>query len=517
LFVSTKLIVDIASKEAAMYKIFKHLTVTMLGSILAAGCSTIDSSVDRQPFTDSLFKQPAEDVQNPVVEQPHKSQPIPPSNAPILREKFLPAAPPKTLLARIEQGFTLSPPESPLTNRLTEQYARKNNLEQMFIRAAPMLYMVVEEVEKRNLPIELAFIPFVESAFNPRATSHAGAHGPWQFMPHTGKRFGLANDRFRDDRRAWMNSTRAALDYLTQLHAQFKDWHLAIAAYNAGEGRVEGARKKAIATGLRPTFDNLQLPQETREYVPRVFALVNILRRSSEVTLPDIANEPSLTLVELTQDFDVTLAARFAGLSEAKFRYFNPSFSGPLIAVATRPELLLPIEAAQKFEVALANHHGATATWSLHKLAQPMSAPEVASWLSISVATLASANPIPNGHRYKAGTSLFVPRRNANQSITSAQIVQAVLMTEPMLRRVSVKPRKGETLLSLAYRNCVTPQQLQSWNKALADVNHKSKLSRKEVYSLWVPVSKKPTKFEKVAKYSVNDDRKTRDQKTKRT
>lgn len=389
------------------------------------------------------------------------------------------------LLARLTRGFRLTPPNTPLVAQFAAQTVQRGNLSAMLLRAAPMLYLVVEEVEKRQLPLELALIPFVESGFNPRATSHAGAHGPWQFMPFTGKRFGLANDRFRDERRDWLNSTRAALDYLTLLHGLFGDWPLAIAAYNAGEGRVEAARGRAIKSAVAPHFENLNLPKETREYVPRVFALAALLASPPGIVLPIIPNEPSLALVLVDRDIDVRLAARLAGMSERDFRHFNPGFAGPLIVAATRPELLLPVEAARAFTLALDAHVGPTATWGLAKIPRAMTVAEAAKAMAVPVAVLLSVNPLVNGHRYRAGSSLFVPRAGEAKAISSEQVLQATFMTEIQAPPKRAHPLKGDTVASFARRHRISVAQLQAWNSGLAKATGKTKLASKKLLVVW--------------------------------
>jgi membrane-bound lytic murein transglycosylase D len=376
--------------------------------------------------------------------------------------KIVPATPLETLWERLRAGFKLAAPGSPLVTRFAQQYAANNVLDFVGRRAAPLLYLVVEEVEKRGLPLELALIPVVESGFAPAATSHAGAHGPWQFMPFTGKRFGLAQDRMRDERRAWLVSTRAALSYLQTLHAEFGDWHLAIAAYNADEGRIAGARRAAQAAGIDPRFENLRLPNETREYVPRVFALAQLIATQAQ-TLTPIPNSSSLAFVPVTQDMDVRLAIRLSGLPEAQFHQLNPAFSGPLIVAATEPELLLPIEAAQTFEAALSRHAGPMATWRMRRLGQTVSASDLAQALGTSLAILLEHNPLPAGHRYRVGAAIFVPyvheRYGDAAQLTLEDVRNAVLLTEPLYQRLVLSmTRPGSSRLTGATRGIVQAQ-----------------------------------------------------------
>lgn len=368
----------------------------------------------------------------------------PNEDAELLAIRLLPGTSPTNLWERLRTGFALAAPDTPLVAQLAAQYAISNVLDSAGRRAAPLLFLVAEEIEQRGLPLELALIPFVESAFQPAATSPVGAHGPWQFMPYTGKRFGLVQDRLRDERRAWHASTRAALDYLQLLHAQFGDWHLAIAAYNAGEGAVETARRRALAAGVEPRFENLRLPRETREYVPRVFALARLITTQAAPLTP-IPNVQALTAVAVSRDMDVKTAVHLSGLTEVRFRQLNPAFNGPLIVAATAPELLLPSEAAQDFAAALARHTGPLATWYLLRLHRAATATALALELGVPPFDLVAANPLPRGHRYRAGASLFVPRdaRQAESvpALTLEQINNTALVTEPAL--LHAVPRQG--------------------------------------------------------------------------
>src|SRR5574343_471205 len=180
---------------------------------------------------------------------------------------------------------------------------------------------IVEELERRNLPLELALLPFIESAFNPQAVSRAKAAGMWQFMPATGRHFDLKQNAFRDDRRDVLASTRAALDYLQKLYNMFGDWHLALAAYNWGEGSVGRAIARNQKQGLGTSYVDLTMPAETRMYVPKLQAVKNLVSapQSYGATLPVIENHPYFQTVTLTRDIDVALAARLAEVDEDDF------------------------------------------------------------------------------------------------------------------------------------------------------------------------------------------------------
>jgi membrane-bound lytic murein transglycosylase D len=206
-------------------------------------------------------------------------QVIAPLKAPIVKAKIDDVAePPADIWVRVRQGFAMPDLENDLVKDREAWYAaRPDYMVRMTERSRRYLFHIVEELERRNMPTELALLPFIESAFNPEAVSSAKAAGMWQFMPATGKYFDLKQNIFRDERRDVIESTRAALDYLQKLYSMFGDWHLALAAYNWGEGSVGRALAKNKAAGLGLSYSELRMPNETRYYVPKLQAVKNII------------------------------------------------------------------------------------------------------------------------------------------------------------------------------------------------------------------------------------------------
>jgi membrane-bound lytic murein transglycosylase D len=238
------------------------------------------------------------------------------------------------LWERVRKGFAMPDLTGSLVRDREQYYAsRPDYVQRMTERGARYLFHIVEEVERRGLPTELALLPFIESAFNPEAMSHARASGMWQFMPATGRHFELRQNVFRDDRRDVLASTRAALDYLTLLHGMFGDWHLALAAYNWGEGSVSRAIRANRAAGKPTDYQSLRMPAETRQYVPKLQAIKNIVAQPSEfsLSLPRLENHPYFLSVPIERDIDVELAAKLSGLPLAEFRQLNPQFDKPVI------------------------------------------------------------------------------------------------------------------------------------------------------------------------------------------
>lgn len=253
---------------------------------------------------------------------------------------------------RVRNGFVLDPLRGPLVTEREQWYRqRKDLVEAISQKARRYLYHIVETVDKRGLPMELALLPFVESGFEPQALSSAQAAGLWQFIPGTAQRFRLKlNDQF-DARRDIVASTEAALDYLEFLHGIFKDWKLALAAYNWGEEAVLRAIQRNQLRGIATDYESLTLPEETRLYVPKLMAIRNIVQNPDAfgIELADISNSPYFSRVEVPVELDIQSVARLAGLTTAEIMALNPSHKSTLISGKGKPALLIPTERAAEF------------------------------------------------------------------------------------------------------------------------------------------------------------------------
>ncbi len=261
--------------------------------------------------------------------------------------------PPDDLWARIRAGFAMPDLQNDTVQERQDWYvSRPDYILRMTERSKKYLFHIVEELEKRNMPTELALLPYIESAFNPQAVSSAKAAGMWQFMPATGTYFDLKQNMLRDDRRDVLASTRAALDYLQKLHDMFGDWHLALAAYNWGEGSVSRAIKRNEKAGLGTAYTDLTMPQETQQYVPKLQAVKNIIAHPEafQTQLPVIENHPFFDIVSVPQDMDTQVAANLADVSLDEFKALNPSLKKPIIIAAATPQILLPWDNAKVFE-----------------------------------------------------------------------------------------------------------------------------------------------------------------------
>src|SRR5574343_610440 len=272
--------------------------------------------------------------------------------------------------------------------------SRPDYILRMTERSRRYIYHIVEELERRNMPTELALLPFIESAFNPEAVSTAKAAGMWQFMPATGKYFDLKQNLFRDERRDVLESTRAALDYLQKLYDMFGDWHLALAAYNWGEGSVGKALARNKARGLPLTYSDLNMPNETRYYVPKLQAVKNIVARPElfSVQLPQIHNHPFCRSVPIERDIDVTMAARLAEIKLEDFKALNPQMNRPVILAAGTPQILLPWDNASTFERNLQAHaERPLATWTAWVAPSTMKVDEAAKQVKMAPTELRTA------------------------------------------------------------------------------------------------------------------------------
>ncbi len=406
------------------------------------------------------------------------------------------------LWGRIRRGFSMGDLQSELVTSQEQWYAtRPDYISRMTERSSKYLYHIVEELERRNMPTELALLPFIESAFNPQAVSGAKAAGMWQFMPATGKYFSLKQSVFKDDRRDVLQSTRAALDYLQKLYGMFGDWHLALAAYNWGEGSVGRAIAKNQREGLATDYNSLNMPNETRNYVPKLLAVKNIVSNPPvfNANLPEIPNHPYFQSVTITRDLDVALAAKLAEIKLDDFKSLNPSANKPVIFKAGTPYILLPWDNAGIFERNLAIHNGQTAGWTVWTAPSTMKAGDAARRVGMDEAKFREINRIPPRMLIKAGSTLLVPRSAKQQNDVSTQIAdngQVSFSPEIVLRKQSVKLRKAETVASIAQRYKVSAASVAGWNKISASGSFKAKQS----VVLYLPVQAKAAKGGRSAK-----------------
>ena len=383
---------------------------------------------------------------------------------------------PKThvdLWARMRAGMAMPELDNDLVRKAEDWYSsRPDYVARMTGRGSLYLYHVVEEVEKRGMPMELALLPFVESAFRNDAQSSAKAVGMWQFMPATGRDFDLKQNIFRDDRRDVLASTKAALDYLQRLNKLFDgDWQLALAAYNWGQGNVSKAVARNQKAGLPIDYESLRMPDETRYYLPKLQAVKNIVMRPSAfgLELPAVANHPYFLSVNIDRDIDVTRAAQLAELDEETFRQFNPSMNKPVILAASSGQLLLPYDNASTFVTNLEKHRGPLASWTAWVVPRTMKPAEAAKQVGMSETGLREINRIPARMLVTKGSTLLVPRTASRDQDVSEHLADNARIgfapDVPPMRRVTLKANKGDTVASVARRHRLGTTQLAQWNR----------------------------------------------------
>ncbi|MBW8901192.1 MAG: transglycosylase SLT domain-containing protein [Massilia sp.] len=354
------------------------------------------------------------------------------------------------LWARIRSGYAIPDIDNALVAKHVQWYAsRPDYLTRTSSRASLYLYHVVQELEKRGMPTELALLPVIESAFNPQALSTADAAGIWQFVPGTGRDFNLQQNTFKDERRGVLASTDAALTYLQRLYTMFGDWQLALAAYNWGEGNVQKAIQKNRALGKPTDFESLSelMPAETRNYVPKLQAVKNIIANPAQygVSLPTIDNTPYFVAVDKTSDIDLAVAAQLAEMSVDEFKALNPQFKKPVIT-GESTKILLPKENAEKFNLNLAQWGRALSSWTTHKITSAReSIVSLAAKLGTTPEVIRQANNIPPQMRLKAGSTILVPKTSATAGNDIAEnIVENASMALEADRGES--RRKGQKL-----------------------------------------------------------------------
>ena len=387
---------------------------------------------------------------------------------------------PADLWIRIRRGFAMPDLQVDLVQDREQWYAnRPDYIERMTARSSKYLYHIVEEIERRGMPTELALLPFIESAFNPQAVSSARASGMWQFMPRTGKDFDLKQNAFRDDRRDVLASTRAALDYLQRLYGMFGDWHLALAAYNWGEGNVGKAINRNQRAGQPVAYTDLRMPAETRMYVPKLQAMKNLVANPQDkgVQLPSIPNHPYFQTVPLPRDMDVALVARLAEVPLEDFKALNPSAHRPVLLAGGTPHILLPWDSAEIFQRNKDAYEGRLASWTVWVAPKNMKVPEAAKKVGMSEDELRSVNKIPPRMLIKAGSALLVPRSTRQDNDVTSKVAdngQLNLAPDLTLRKRTIKARKKDSLASVAKRYRVAIADVAKWNNLSPDSALKS-------------------------------------------
>ncbi len=381
----------------------------------------------------------------------------------------------KDLWLRLPEMFQLSAIENPKIDQYKSWYLKhKTYLTKVSHRAEPYLYLITEEVEKRHLPGELALLPIIESAFKPHARSSQKAAGLWQFVPATGRHFGLKQNWWFDGRKDIYQSTNAALTYLEQLNQYYKgDWLLTLAAYNAGAGTVNKAVRKNRKRGRAINYWSLDLPRETRNYIPKLLAVSELIKnhKQYDIRLNPIANSQRLTLVDTEAQIDLSLAAKMAGISLKKIKIYNPAFK----QWATDPEgphhLLLPVDKAERFKTALSKlDKNDRVKWYRHKIRSGESLSVIAHKYKITTRVLKTANKLKST-RIRAGKYLMVPIAANHEKVLaqSEPVIAATRLTKktlssPAAGQFHYTVKRGDSFWKIARRFNISHKKLAALN-----------------------------------------------------
>jgi membrane-bound lytic murein transglycosylase D len=369
---------------------------------------------------------------------------------------------------RIVRGYAMPDIQGPLVEKWEQWYAeRPDYVARMIERSRRYLYHIVTEVEARGMPSEIALLPMVESAFNPNAMSVSRASGIWQFMPATGKTYGLKQNWWFDSRRDVIAATSSALDYLQTLNGEFNDWQLSLAGYNWGEGNVRKAVARNRAKGLPTDFASLTgIPDETRNYLPKLQAVKNIVSDPQKygLVISDVPNAPYFTVVRTTVRMDVKRAAELAELPLDEFLALNPQHNRPVISGADEYAILLPIDKAEVFAAKLNLINQPLVSWQAHRMKPGETLPQIAARYGMSIETLRSVNGIGPRETVPTGYALLVPMQKATEE-AAASLENAVFTTVPVNRTFYYVVHRGDTLTSIAGRFGVTTHDLKRWNR----------------------------------------------------
>ena len=427
------------------------------------------------------------------------------------------------LWQRVRRGFVMGELNSPLVLQQEQWYASRPDYIQRFVdRGSKYLHHIVEEVEKRGMPTEVALLPIIESAFNPQAFSSAKASGMWQFMPSTGKHFGLKQDSMADHRRDVVLSTGAALDYLQKLYGMFNSWELAFAAYNCGEGCVGRAIARNQKLGLPTDYLSLTLPIETRNYVPKLIAVKNIVLSpgSYGIELEAVENRPYFAKVAAPEKIDTNLAARLAEMPENEFATLNPAFTRPVAASGTG-YFLVPFDKAETFRANLLLYrslNGPLVSWQTVNAKRGESIDAIARRHGVSGSYLRATNGalkekkgkllvaatimVPMSGRAKAMSAML----DKKISLAAGQAVAAVdadrvaptpaTVAAPGAHRV----RRGETLFSIARQYGVASDEIKLLN---AMKNNRVRLGQSLLLSANASAAVTPSRAPTLARVSA--------------
>ena len=463
-----------------------------LAILLALACSAATAQTTDSPltlsYTSSLQSYRPATLEEPGLSVAPEIQDNPTQALPVIELASLAptagaidlTAEPGDLFERLRTGFAMPNISNDLVLYHQQWYTnRPDYLRRVVERSGRYMHHIVEELEKRGMPTELALLPMVESAYNPMAYSRSHASGLWQFIPSTGKNYKLEQNWWVDERRDIVASTAAALDYLQAIYEMHGDWHLALASYNWGEGAVGRAIGKNKAKGLPTDYLSLTMPNETKNYVPKLQALKNIFnspRLLASLGLGPLPNRPYFSTVAKSTNIDVKVAAKLAEMPVEEFVALNPAHNRPVIKAET--PMVIPTEKVDTFMANLESHENSDqplSTWQAYTFRAGDKLEQIAPRFGMTVANLKAINGIKGRIKVAPGYTLLVPARDG---ATATPGDMATLAAQPRLPDADPTPaagggnhtvRRGETLLGVAKRYGTTVAELKRINRLRGD------------------------------------------------
>lgn len=451
--------------------LFRSFLPCLVVLIFFSGCAT------RIEGTDEFTPMPA----NPLPQDLNKLFPKAdfalPSNEALIRKvpasvryEGIPRDRIPDLISRIQAGFSMPNLNSEQVDRFINQYAKQAALERTLLRGQYFLYDIVVELEKRNMPTELALLPIVESSFNTQARSHASAVGVWQFISSTGIRFGLRQTPWLDERQHTHKATIAALEYLNWLYDQFGNWHLALAGYNCGEYCVQRALKKIGVPYSTLTYDDLPIPRETQQYAPRLQALKEIILDPKKygLKLPLLPNHVDTKPIIVDVPIRGALAAKLADISIEEFNHLNAHLRQGIYHPNLNTSLILPADSIETFRANLLAYEDLGDVWVVHHAKKPESLMQIANHYGSSLPALKSANPQWTKN-VVANSMVVVPIERNAENATAVKESGAVRdLPVITMAKETVKKSKASSKLTLKKRPVVAGKQKQLAKRKLA-------------------------------------------------
>lgn len=376
---------------------------------------------------------------------------------------------PENIWKLVNKGYGIPDPKKKWAKKVVKKYERWYSEHpvytyRMFERTKRYIYYVVQEVQKRNMPMEIALLPIIESAYNPIARSNMKAVGLWQFIPSTGKNYGLKQNWWKDERSNVILSTNASLNYLEKLYKQFGTWELALAGYNAGEGKVAREIKKNKRRKRPTDYYTISLPRETDEYVSKLIAMKHIIQNPSKfnVDVPYIPNAPYFAEVTLTEQMDIDLILKLADISSEEFELLNAHHKRPLIPKEQEPTtILLPKYKIESYNKNLAEHNGPLSNWVLYKPKRKESIMKVAKRFDINLSTFKRINSLNGRVTFRKNSTVLIPKSNALKSKYTLKGTGDYNYTSVGTHHVS----KGDTLGGIARKYKVSIEDLKEFNE----------------------------------------------------